>query len=74
MWTLTLKRKKSAKIGSPSGICPKITFSADTLGQITIWQFISSLMNRSMIRCKSSPLFSEASLESLLFDKESSQR
>ena len=26
VWTVTLKRKNSAKIGSPSGICPKIAF------------------------------------------------
>ena len=62
----------SKKIGSPHpASVPRSLFSAETLGQITIWQFISLLMKRSMIRCKSSPLFSEASL---LFDKESSQR
>ena len=54
------------RLGALSCICPKIAFlSAETLGQITIWQFISLLMNRSMKRCLLNPLFSEASL---LFD------
>ena len=51
MWTLTLKRKNSAKIGSPfRHLSQDRIFSVETLGQITIWQFISLLVNRSMVR------------------------
>ena len=52
VWTLTLKRKNSAKIESPlRHLSQDRFFFAEALGQITIWQFISLLMNGSMIRC-----------------------
>ena len=39
VWTLILKRKNSAKIGSPlRHLSQDRLFSAETLGQITIWQ------------------------------------
>ena len=46
-------KKNGAKIGSPLGHLSqdRFIFSTEALGQITIWQFISSLMNMSMIRC-----------------------
>ena len=43
VWTLTLKVRLRAPLRHLS--------QDETLGQITIWQFISFLMNRSMIRC-----------------------
>ena len=49
---MTLKRTNSAKFGSPPpASVPRSLSSAETLGQITIWQSISLLMNRSMLRC-----------------------
>ena len=35
----------------PASVPRSLFFPAETLGQITVWQFISLLMNRSMIRC-----------------------
>ena len=41
----------SVDIDSKKDLSQDRFFSAETLGQITIWQFMSLLMNRSMIRC-----------------------
>ena len=48
--SVDIDSKKKDQREDPASVPRSFLFSAETLVQIRIWQFISLLMNRSMIR------------------------